>query len=99
MDENGITEEIKIRHTLASFSEWFVNMNNKCLSSKEDIVSDIYNRKSIEELGKIVLRKGKHANESIETIYQKDKQYLEWHSKSKYEYAKAVKCYLRKVDE
>jgi len=99
MDENGITKENITRHTMESFSTWFTNVNNRCLEPKESLVYEIYNNKSIEELGKITLRKGKHANETIEKIYITDFEYLEWLSRSGYEYSKAVMCYLQKFSE
>lgn len=99
MDENGITEETITRHTMKSFSEWYVAVNNRCLEPKDNLVYEIYNNKTINDLGQIKLRKGKHANETIETIYHNDFEYLEWHSHSRYEYSKAVMCYLQKLSE
>lgn len=99
MDENGITQEIKTKHTMTSFSKWFIELNNRCLNPKEELVYEIYEKKPIEDLGKIKLRKGKHANESIETIYKTDFGYLEWHSRTKYEYSQAVMCYIKKISE
>ena len=96
MDENGITSEHQTKHTMKSFSKWFITVNNRCLKSKEDLAYEIYNNKSIDELGKITLRKGKHQRETIEKIYNTDFGYLEWHSCSNYEYSKAVMCYLQK---
>lgn len=97
MDENGITKERKTQYTFSEFSKWFIQMNNRCLNSKSDLAREIYDRKSMEDLGKIVLRKGKHANESIEEIYRSDPGYLRWHSQTDYEYSKAVECYLQKA--
>lgn len=99
MDENGITQERQIKHTMKSFSEWFVKLNNQCLKPKDEIVYEIYKNKTVEDLGKIKLRKGKHANESIEYIYKTDVGYLEWHSRTEYEYSRAVLCYLNKITE
>lgn len=99
MDENGITDEIVTRYHFESFSKWFVEMNNKCLEPKEALVQEIYSNKTIDELGKIKLKQGKHANESISNIYVNDIGYLEWHSTTNYEYSKAVSCFLKKVKE
>lgn len=99
MDENGITKEKITEHTMETFTEWFVNMNERCLAEKEKIVLEIYNKKTIDELGKITLRQGKHMNETIETIYHNDYDYLKWHSKQKYEYSQASMCYLQKAAE
>ncbi len=99
MDENGITNEIKTRYTMESFSKWFLELNNSCLGTKADLIYEVYEKKSIDDLGKMKLRKGKHANESIETIYKTDFRYLEWHSRTEYEYSKAVLCYLKKISE
>lgn len=99
MDENGIIDEVQEKHTMESFSKWFIELNNRCLKPKEELVYEIYEKKPVNELGKIKLRKGKHANESIETIYRTDLGYLEWHSRTEYEYSKAVLCYLNKISE
>lgn len=99
MDENGITKDNKKKHTRDSFAKWFIELNNRCLNSKEELVYEIYEKKSVEDLGKIKLRKGKHANENIETIYQTDIDYLEWHSRTNYEYSQAVMCYIQKISE
>ncbi len=99
MDENGITKEIQTKHSMKSFSEWFVELNNRCLKPKEELIYEIYEKRSADELGKIKLRKGKHANECIEYIYKTDLDYLEWHSRTEYEYSRAVLCYLNKITE
>ena len=99
MDENGITDEIDTRYTIDEFSKWFIKLNNECLESKNSIIQDIYNGKSLDELGKIKLRKGKYANKCISDIYAQDGAYLEWHSKSDYEYSRAVKSYLNKIKQ
>lgn len=99
MDENGITNERITKYTMATFSQWFIAVNNRCLEAKEDLVFDIYNNKTVDDLGKIILRKGKYANETIESIYKCDLGYLEWHSKTKYEYSRAVFAYLKKMSE
>lgn len=99
MDENGITEEVITKHTFDSFSKWFVEQNNRCLNPKSELIYEIYENKNLEDLGKIKLRKGKHANESLNEIYEKDANYLEWHSNTNYEYSKAVQCYLQKLAE
>ncbi len=99
MDEKGITKEIKTKHTMETFSKWFVELNNRCLRPKEELIKEIYEKKSVDELGKIKLKKGRHANECIEYIYKIDLEYLEWHSKTKYEYSKATLCYLNKIKE
>lgn len=99
IDENGIVKESVTKHTMASFSKWFVDVNNRCLEAKDKLVLDIYRKKSRKDLGAIRLRKGKHAGETIEAIYGRDAGYLEWHSKTDYEYSKAVLCYLEKQQE
>lgn len=97
IDENGITDEIQTKHTMESFSRWFVKLNEQCLQPKEELIYEIYDKRPASELGKIKLRKGRHANESIETIYRTDPGYLEWHSQTGYEYSRAVLCYLKKM--
>ena len=67
--------------------------------SKKELANDIYINKTIEDLGKIKLRKGKHANESIEQIYNTDKSYLLWHSQTDHEYSRASFCFLEKIEK
>ena len=66
--------------------------------SKEELANSIYENKTADELGNIVLRKGKYSGEMLRTIYVKDIGYLEWHSKQSYEYSNAVKWYLKKLE-
>lgn len=98
MDENGITREEVTKHTRETFSKWFSELNNQCLVSKEELANSIYENKTADELGNIVLRKGKYSGEMLRTIYVKDIGYLEWHSKQSYEYSNAVKWYLKKLE-
>lgn len=99
MDETGITDEVVTKHTMQSFSKWFIDVNNRCLEEKSDLVSEIYRNKSKEALGRIALRKGKYNGQTIEAIYQQDPGYLDWHSRQNFEYSKATLHYLKKVRE
>ena len=45
----------------------------------------------------MVLQGGKYAGETIETVYGKEKGYLEWLKDTGYPYAKAAWCYLDKL--
>lgn len=99
MDENGITKENITKYTMDTFSRWFSDLNNQCLVSKDELADSIYENKTIEELGNIKLRKGKHLGETLSCIHKTDIGYLEWHSKQSYEYSNAAKWYLRKMIE
>lgn len=96
MDENGITKEKKTKYRMKGFSDWFIKINNECLESKTELIDQIYSRETTEELGEIVLKKGKHAGEKLSSIYQTDKSYLEWHQTKDYEYSRAVFYFLKK---
>lgn len=99
MDESGITSEKQTRHTMASFSSWFIAVNNECLEPREKLVRDIYRNKSADELGKTKLKKGRHQGKSIAEIYQAAPDYLVWLSGTNYEYSAAAGCYLEKLKE
>lgn len=99
MDENGITGERQTRHTIESFSAWFIALNNQCLEPREKLVSDIYRNKSIGELGKITLKKGKYQGKTLAEIYDVAPDYLAWLSGKIYEYSAAAGCYLAKLRE
>lgn len=97
MDENGITDEKQTAHTMATFSAWFVAMNNQCLEPKEQLIYDIYKNKSAEELGKIQMKKGKYRDKSLAEIYMAQPDYLAWLSGTRCEYSIAAGCYLEKL--
>ena len=97
MDETGITEDERTQYTRTRFSEWFKRLNEECLSGKDELIKRIYMHKSIGELGKMVLQGGKHAGETIESVYRKEPGYLEWLKGTIYPYAKAAWCYLDKL--
>lgn len=97
MDEMGITKDERTQYTRTGFSEWFRSLNEECLSGKDELIKHIYLHKSVEELGKMVLQGGKYAGETIETVYGKEKGYLEWLKDTGYPYAKAAWCYLDKL--
>lgn len=97
MDEKGITRERKTKHTMKSFSAWFVELNNQCLEPKEILAYEIYKNKSAGELGKIRLSGGKYQGRSLEEVYRVQPDYLEWLSGTPYEYSQAAKCYLEKL--
>lgn len=96
VDENGITAENKTKYTREKFAEWFRKLNRECLTDKSVLLEDIYNQKTVDELGKISLKFGKYTGETIESIYVKDIRYLQWFKGQKYPYSKAVSCYLNK---
>lgn len=98
MDENGITAERQKQHTMASFSEWFIKVNNQCLESREDIINDIYKNKSVEELGKIEMKKGRHSGKTLAEIYRAEPNYLSWLGRTPYEYSLAARWYLKKLN-
>lgn len=102
MDEHGITNETVQKLTFDSFSTWFRRMNKECLTPKKDIIKDIYENESVEELGQIVMKfkMSKHFNKSFHQIYQEDKQYLYWLSQNEnFEFSKAAGIYLKKMKE
>ena len=94
MDENGITSQKITKHTIDTFSEWFVKTNNFCLEPIEKLIEDIYKNKSREELGKITLKNGKYKGSTISEIAKTNINYLEWLSGTKYNYSLAAKYYL-----
>lgn len=97
MDENGITQEKKTKYTIASFSQWFVDLNRRCLQTKEQLIQDLYRHKTLEALGAIRLQQGRYSGRTIQEIYRNDPGYLQWHSKTKYEYSQAVREYLERM--
>lgn len=97
MDETGIIEERITKYTRDEFAEWFQVLNAECLSGKDVLLKEIYEYKTVEDLGKYVLQGGKYKGKTIADVYMYDCPYLEWFSKTEYKYAMAAKCYLEKV--
>lgn len=97
MDETGIVDQRITEYTRSGFAEWFRTINSECLSGKDVLLKEIYEHKSVEELGKYVLQGGKHEGETIAHVYANDCSYLKWLSKTEYPYAMVATCYLEKV--
>ena len=101
MDETGILKEKQTRFTRSGFSRWFRDKNSQCLSDTDGILRDIYDKKSLEELGRIVLAKGKHQGESLRDIWSRaeGKSYLRFYQQQRnYEYHTAVECCVKKQE-
>lgn len=96
MDENGITRENQKRFTREGFAKWFRKINRECMSEKSELIEELYAHKSLKELGRIKLKSGKYADETIADIYKKNSEYLEWLRRTNYPYAKAADWYLKK---
>lgn len=96
MDETGITKEIRKKYNRHNFADKFRKLNQECLTEQSYLLSDIYNHKSVKELGEIVMKGGKYEGETIESIYNRDMTYLQWMQNTNYTYSKAVKTYLEK---
>lgn len=96
VDEKGIKSENKTKYTRAQFAEWFKKLNGECLSEKKDLITDIYSHKETNDIGKLILQGGKYCGETIESVYLKDVEYLEWMKEMDYPYSKAVLLYLKR---
>lgn len=96
MDESGITKETVTKYTFDSFSKWFVKLNNECLTSTEDLIDDIYSKKTVAELGSIEIKIGKYKGKSLDSIISEDINYLKWFSEQSLPYSIAAKWYLAK---
>lgn len=99
MDENGITQELQIKHTRDSFAKWFVKLNNECLDDTDSMIYDIYSHKSTSEIADYVIDFGKYNGETIASIYQKDQKYLNWIIENKAKHYSIVQCYIEKLNK
>ena len=97
MDEYGINSEEKTKFTRETFKKWFRNLNKECLTDKNDILKDIYKFKSVDELGKVKIKKGKYAGSSIKSIYESDIDYLYWLSKQEFPCSECSRIFIDKV--
>lgn len=97
MDEYGINSEEKTTFTRESFKQWFRVLNAECLTDKNNILKDIYKYKSVDELGKTMIKKGKYAGNYIKSIYEKDVDYLYWLSKQEYPCSECSRIFLNKM--
>lgn len=101
MDETGILKERQTRFTRSDFSKWFRDKNGRCLSDTDAILRDIYERKSLTELGSIVLDRGKYRGKSLTELGStaEGRRYLNYHHQQpSYQYHIAVECFLRKLN-
>lgn len=99
MDETGIKKASRKEYNRDSFKEWFIQLNNECLSSTEAIIHDIYSHKTISEINDYVIDYGKYKGQTISAIYKCDKQYLNWMVEKKIKHYSIVQCYLEKINE
>lgn len=102
MDEHGITNQTSQELNFDQFSTWFRRMNKECLTDKSEIVKEIYEIESADELGQIIMRhKGsKYFGKTFHQIYLEDKQYLYWlGNQTNFELSNAAKSYLKKMKE
>lgn len=100
MDEIGILEERQTRFSRRGFSMWLREKNRQCLSDTDAILRDIYEKKSLEELGGIVLKRGKYQGKSLMELGStaEGRDYLSYHYQQPgYQYHTAVECFLRKM--
>jgi hypothetical protein len=101
MDETGILQEKQTEFNRKDFSQWFIKLSNECLQATDLIVKDIYNKKSIEELGNFVFKNGIYKGYNLNYVYEKNKEFLKNYANPKngWSYRQWIQCYLEKREK
>jgi uncharacterized protein (DUF3820 family) len=99
VNENGITKEKDTKFTRKSFQEWFVKLNNECLTGVDVLIDEIYEKKSLEDIGKFQFYFGKYKGKKLEDIYNIDRGYLEWLINNNVKHSAIILSYLQKIKD
>lgn len=88
------------KYTRKEFQAWFRTLNRECASTKEETLSDIYRKSTLENLESTAITLKKHKGKTIKEVFDNDEQYLRWMIRDQVNCAElpAVEEYIKRKD-